>query len=73
MKKRKVELKKKIKEQEKKIIGLENEILEYKNRNNPQDQRINEDANKGCWMGQPHFHNGFTPNTETLLILYVFK
>lgn len=44
------------------------EIIEYKNRNNLVDQKINEDANIGCWMGQPHFHNGFTLPTETLLI-----
>jgi len=44
------------------------EILAYKDTNNPDDTAINTDANEGCWMGQPHFHNGFSFETENLLI-----
>ena len=51
------------KEQCKVIVS---EILDYKNKNIFEE--ISKDANDGCWMGQPHFHNGFSKETELLLV-----
>lgn len=49
--------------------SVSEQILQYKNagKNNP-DHVMLHNANKGCWMGQPHFYNGFDKITENLLI-----
>jgi hypothetical protein len=54
-------------------IQISNEILAYKELKNPNDADINHHANLGCWMGQPHFHGGFSPKIENLLITTIKK
>lgn len=49
-------------------IEISKQIIEYKNTNNPADVRGNVNANAGCWVGSPHFNNGFTKDVESLLI-----
>ena len=44
------------------------EILVYKSTNNPNDYEFSKDANEGCWMGRPHFNNGFSKSVEILLV-----
>jgi hypothetical protein len=46
--------------------GIVLEILNFKSKNI--FEKISKDANDGCWIGQPHFHNGFTKETEFLLV-----
>lgn len=33
-----------------------------------EDREMLHNANTDCWMGQPHFHGGFRPDTQQLLI-----
>jgi len=49
-------------------IEISKQIIDYKNKNNPVEDRSNRNANAGCWMGKPHFHNGFTPEIESILL-----
>jgi len=45
------------------------EILEYKEKNGTSlDRKMSYEVNEGCWMGQPQLHNGFSQETESLLI-----
>ena len=47
---------------------ISKQVINYKNTNNPADIIENKNANAGCWMGKPHFNNGFTKDIELLLI-----
>ena len=47
---------------------ISKQIIDYKNTKNLKDPRSNANANAGCWMGQPHFHDGFTTDVEVLLV-----
>jgi hypothetical protein len=49
-------------------MEISKQIIDYKNTNNPADIIENKNANPGCWMGSPHFNNGFTTDIELLLI-----
>ena len=49
-------------------MEISKQIIDYKNTNNPADDRENKHSNAGCWTGKPHFNNGFTKDTELLLI-----
>jgi len=51
---------------------ITDQILAYKELNNPNDTAIALDSNPGCWMGQPQYYNGFSDDIITLL-LSVFK
>jgi hypothetical protein len=48
-------------------LEITKQILDYKN-NAPLELGTNQNANPGCWLGRPHFHGGFSPNIEQLLI-----
>lgn len=47
---------------------ISQQILDYKNSNIVEDHWLMKNANKGCWLGQPHFHGGFSETVENLLI-----
>lgn len=49
---------------------IKEQILEYKNTQNidSPDRQMLVNANQGCWMGQPHFHGGFTDDVESLIV-----
>ena len=49
-------------------MEISKQIIDYKNTNNPADIPGNKNANPGCWMGKPHFNNGFTKDIELLLL-----
>jgi hypothetical protein len=49
-------------------MEISKQIIDYKNTNNPADTIENKNANAGCWMGKPHFNNGFSKDIELLLI-----
>ena len=49
-------------------VDISKQVIDYKNTDNIADVRENKDGNPGCWMGKPHFNNGFTKDTELLLV-----
>jgi hypothetical protein len=49
-------------------LEISKQIVDYKNSNNTADIQGNTNANVGCWMGKPHFNNGFSKDIELLLI-----
>jgi len=50
-------------------VTISSEILKYKNKcDSSADNNMNLNSNTGCWMGMPHKNNGFSKNTESLLV-----